>query len=70
VACDFVSGHCIMRCRELIDGNRKLAKVRGGAKEDVLQLKTMLMCAWEEMGRWEERNKDTNADAAEIKGDE
>jgi len=53
-----VSPHCIRRCRELIDGTRRLAAVRGGSKEDVLQLKTMMMCAWEEMSRWEEQNID------------
>jgi [histone H3]-dimethyl-L-lysine9 demethylase len=53
VACDFVSPHCISRCRDLIEGTRRLAEIRGGKKEDVLQLKTMMMCAWEEMGRWE-----------------
>ena len=52
VACDFVSPHGIRRCRELIDGTRRLAGIKGGKKEDVLQLKTMLMCAWEEMDRW------------------
>ena len=56
-----MSPHCIRRCCELIDGNRRLAAVRGGKKEDVLQLKTMMMCAWEEMGRWREdqQNIDT-----------
>ena len=61
VACDFVSPHGIRRCRELIDGTRRLAGVKGGKREDVLQLKTMLMCAWEEMGRWtpqEDRTSD------------
>jgi len=45
----------------LIDGTRRLAGVKGGKREDVLQLKTMLMCAWEEMGRWtpqEDRTSD------------
>ena len=51
VACDFVSPHCIRRCKDLIDGNRGLAGRKGGKKEDVLQLKTMMMCAWEEMSR-------------------
>jgi hypothetical protein len=52
-----VSPHCIRRCRELIDGTRRLAAVRGGKREDVLQLKTMMMCAWEEMGRWREHQQ-------------
>jgi len=55
VACDFVSPHCISRCRDLMEGTRRLAGIRGGKKEDVLQLKTMMMCAWEEMGRWEKQ---------------
>jgi [histone H3]-dimethyl-L-lysine9 demethylase len=55
VACDFVSPHCISRCRDLIEGTRRLADVRGGKKEDVLQLKAMMMCAWEEMRRWEDK---------------
>ena len=50
-----MSPHCIRRCRELIDGTRRLAAVRGGKREDVLQLKTMMMCAWEEMNRWQEQ---------------
>jgi hypothetical protein len=29
--------------------------------EDVLQLKTMMMCAWEEMARWEGRTLYTKA---------
>ena len=55
VACDFVSPHCIRRCHELIDGTRRLATVRGGEMEDVLPLKTMMMCAWEEMNRWKDQ---------------
>jgi hypothetical protein len=39
----------------LIEGTRRLADVRGGKKEDVLQLKAMMMCAWEEMRRWENK---------------
>jgi hypothetical protein len=56
-----VSPHNISRCRELIDGTRRLAGVRGGKREDVLQLKTMMMCAWEEMGRWIEKQGKTQA---------
>jgi hypothetical protein len=56
VACNFVSSHCIPRCRELIDGARRLAAGKGGKSEDVFQLKTMMMCAWEEMGRWQDHN--------------
>jgi hypothetical protein len=63
-----VSPHCISRCKDLIDGNRQLAKVKNGAREDVLQLKTMLMCAWEEMAGWKENNRDTTA-ARESSGD-
>lgn len=55
IACDFVSPDNVTRCRELINGTRRLAGVRGGKREDVLQLKTMMMCAWEEMARWEGR---------------
>jgi len=70
VACDFVSPHCIQRCRELVDGNRRLAVVKGGQREDVLQLKTMLMCAWEELGRWEAKHMDTKGNASSSKEDE
>ena len=52
-----MSPHCIRRCRELIEGTRQLAVVRGGKREDVLQLKTMMMCAWEEMVRWREHQQ-------------
>lgn len=52
VACDFVSPHCISRCTDLIAGNRGLAGAMGGKREDVLQLKTMMLCAWEEMSAW------------------
>jgi hypothetical protein len=41
----------------LIDGTRRLAAVKRGKREDVLQLKTMMMCAWEEMGRWQEHQQ-------------
>jgi hypothetical protein len=54
VACDFVSPHCSRKCLELIDANRRFANVRGRKREDVLQLKTMMMCAWEEMDRWQQ----------------
>ena len=69
VACDFVSPHCIRRCRELIEANRRLALVKGGAKEDVLQLKTMLMCALGETSRWMEQHKNIMADASEVRRD-
>jgi lysine-specific demethylase 3 len=58
VACDFVSPHCIRRCKDLIDGNRGLAGIKGGKKEDVLQLKTLMMCAWEEMSRRQATHSD------------
>jgi [histone H3]-dimethyl-L-lysine9 demethylase len=63
VACDFVSPHCIKKCCELMQWNRKLAQVRGGQKEDVLQLKAMLISAWEEMARWT-GTKDSKEDHA------
>ena len=54
VASDFVSPQCSGKCLELIDANRRLANVRRRKREDVLQLKTMMMCAWEEMDRWQQ----------------
>jgi hypothetical protein len=61
VACDFVSPWGVKRCSELIGDARQLALVRGGKKEDVLQLKNMMLCAWEEMKRWEMK-MDTNSE--------
>ena len=66
VACDFVSPHNIQRCRERMDGTRRLALVRGGKREDVLQLKTMMMCAWEEMNQWQKTNSNSRDTKFEV----
>lgn len=68
IACDFVSPHCIPKCFDLIGANRRLAAKRGGKKEDVLQLKTMMMCAWEEMDRWQEKERTGDTEKPLIEG--
>jgi hypothetical protein len=52
----------------LIGANRRLAAKRGGKKEDVLQLKIMMMCAWEEMDRWQEKERTGEPEQPLIEG--
>jgi len=61
VAVDFVSPFCVKRCGDLLQETRRLAKVKGGKTEDVLQLRAMMLYAWEEMGRWQTANHDSVA---------
>lgn len=65
IACDFVSPMCVGQCRGLIEETRRLAMCKSGKKEDVLQLKVMMLYAWEEMGRWKE--EDITVDGSGMK---
>lgn len=67
VAVDFVSPFCVKRCGGLLQDTRRLANVKGGKTEDVLQLRAMMLYAWEQMGRWQASNHD---DGVAEDGDE